>query len=188
MEAKDIPADMMAQIRKRFEEMPYIRNLRTQQYLMQQRREIDAALTLGKMIEVMFGQVVQAYIEEVEKECEEIEFVDLKIPEKDKEEISILNVTMFMAIDIIESCLNDINDALHRTDKTLNYEMHDDFKELAAKVQEKLKYFSKNSKYLNDNEWGNKCDDMYQMMKNKAKAIIRKRKSDQWGKNFEKLK
>lgn len=186
MEAKDIPADMMAMIRKKFEEEPQVKGLRTQQYLLQQKKEYNAALSIGKMIEVLFGTVVQAYLDEVNAECEEIDFKDLDIPKEDKEEISILNVTLFMAIDIAESCLLDINDVLHRTDKTLNYEMHDDLKELSEMIQAKMKYWGENSQYLNDNEWGARVDDMYQMMKNKAKSIIRKRKSDSWGKNFEK--
>lgn len=186
MEAKDIPAELMSQIRNKFEADPKVKGLRTQQYLLQQKKEYNAALSIGKMIEVLFGTVVQAYLDEVNAECEEIDFKDLDIPKEDKEEISILNVTLFMAIDIAESCLLDINDVLHRTDKTLNYEMHDDLKELSEMIQEKMKYWSENSQYLNDNEWGARVDDMYQMMKNKAKSIIRKRKSDSWGKNFEK--
>ena len=51
-----------------------------------------------------------------------------------------------------------------------------------------MKYWGDNSEYLKDNAWGDKCDDMYEMMRNKAKSIIRKRKSDKWGKNFEKYK
>lgn len=188
MEAKDIPAEMMVQIRNKFEADPKVQGFRTQQYLLQQKKEFDAALMIGKMIEVLFGTVVQAYLDEVNAECEEIDFKDLDIPVKDKEEISILNVTLFMAIDIAESCLLDINNVLHRTDKTLNYEIHDDLKDLGVVIQDKMKYWGDNSEYLNDNAWGNKCDDMYEMMKNKAKAIIRKRKSDQWGKNFEKYK
>lgn len=188
MEAKDIPAEMMAQIRNKFEADPKVQGFRTQQYLLQQKKEFDAALMIGKMIEVLFGTVVQAYLDEVNAECEEIDFKDLDIPVKDKEEISILNVTLFMAIDIAESCLLDINNVLHRTDKTLNYEIHDDLKDLGVVIQDKMKYWGDNSEYLNDNAWGNKCDDMYEMMKNKAKAIIRKRKSDQWGKKFEKYK
>lgn len=185
---KDIPADMMAQIRKKFEEESKVQGLRTQQYLFQQKKDYKAALAIGKVIEVLFGTVVQAYLDEVNAQCEEIDFKDLAIPVKDKEEISILNVTLFMAIDIAESCLLDINDALHRTDKTLNYEIHDDLKELAAMVKDKMKYWGDNSEYLKDNAWGDKCDDMYQMMRNKAKALIRKRKSGQWGKNTEKYK
>ena len=185
---KDIPADMMAQIRKKFEAEPKVQGLRTQQYLFQQKKDYNAALAIGKVIEVLFGTVVQAYLDEVNAETEEIDFKDLDIPLADKESISILNVTMFIALDIIESCLLDINDVLHKTDKTLNYEMHDDLKELSEMVKAKMKYWGDNSEYLKDDAWGDKCDDMYQMMRNKAKAIIRKRKSDQWGKNTEKYK
>lgn len=188
MEAKDIPAELMSQIRNKFEADPKVKGLRTQQYLLQQKKDYNAALAIGKMIEVLFGTVVQAYLDEANAECEEIDFKDLDIPNEDKEEISILNVTLFIAIDIVESCLIDINDVLHRTDKTLNYEMHDDLKELSEMIQAKMKYWSENSQYLNDKEWGVRVDDMYQMMKNKAKAIIRKRKSEKWGTNFEKYK
>ena len=177
----------MSQIRNKFEADPKVKGLRTQQYLLQQKKDYNAALVIGKMIEVLFGTVVQAYLDEVNAECEEIDFKDLDIPNEDKEEISILNVTLFIAIDIVESCLIDINDVLHRTDKTLNYEMHDDLKELSEVIQAKMKYWGENSQYLEDNEWGVRVDNMYQMMKNKAKSIISKRKSDSWGKNFEKL-
>ena len=187
MEAKDIPADMMAMIRKKFEEEPKVRGLRTQQYLFQQKKDFDAALALGKVIEVLFGTVVQEYLDEVNEEYEEMEFKDVPLPQDDRDEIKMLNVTLFMAIDIMESCINDINDVLHRTDKTLNYEIHNDIKELSETIQAKMKYMRENSEYENDLAWGERCDDMYKMMKNKASSLIRKHNSGNWGKNFEKL-
>ena len=42
MEAKDIPADMMAMIRKKFEDEPQVKGLRTQQYLLQQKKDYKA--------------------------------------------------------------------------------------------------------------------------------------------------
>ena len=44
MEVKDIPAELMAQIRNKFEADPKIKGLRTQQYLLQQKKELNAAL------------------------------------------------------------------------------------------------------------------------------------------------
>ena len=58
MEAKDIPAELMSQIRKKFEEEPQVKGLRTQQYLLQQKKDYNAALVIGKMIEALFGTVV----------------------------------------------------------------------------------------------------------------------------------
>lgn len=42
---------------------------------------------------------------------------------------------------------------------------------------------------MNNMFWGDKCDDMYSMMHNKAKAIIRKRKEDKnWNRDFDEMK
>ena len=183
MTANEIPSEMLAMIRKKFEEEPKIKGMRTQQFLFQKKGDYEAALNIGKMIAVVFGDVVQSYLDEVNSVCVQIDFSDLDIPAKDKEEISILNITMFIAIDIVESCLNDINETLHRTDRTLNYEIHNDLRNLSEAVRVKMKYLSENSEYLNDSAWGDKCDNMYEMMKNKAKSIIRKRKSGNWGRN-----
>lgn len=40
MEAKDIPAELMSQIRNKFEADPKVKGLRTQQYLLQQKKRI----------------------------------------------------------------------------------------------------------------------------------------------------
>ena len=42
---------------------------------------------------------------------------------------------------------------------------------------------------MSDLTWGERCDDMYEMIQNKAKSIIRKqRESKDWGKNAKKFK
>jgi hypothetical protein len=80
-----------------------------------------------------------------------------------------------MACDIIESGVLDINDALHRVDKSLEIVQFDELKELAKEVKKKLNYLQRTENYMNMNTWGDKCDNMYQMMRNKAKAIIKKK-------------
>ena len=106
------------------------------------------------------------------------------MPIEDRESILALGIVMFMACDIIESAIIDTNDMLHKHDKELSFEMFNDIQQLSKMAKEKLKFLQNNSGYMKDLVWADKCDNMYQMMLSKAKSIMRKRKSKDWGKNM----
>ena len=186
---KDIPDDMLRQIRNSFEDDPQIKQMRIRQDVLLRSGNAVQALEWGKKIESLFAKVVDNYIEEAANEVETFSLEEAGIPPEDIEKITEHAVTMFMACDIIESCIIDINDILHKTDKDLHFEQFDDIKQLGEMVKSKLDFLQKNSKYMNNAFWGDKCDDMYSMMQNKAKAIIRKRNEDKnWNKEFDKMK
>lgn len=186
---KDIPDDMLRQIRNRFEDDPQIKQMRIRQDVLLRSGNAVQALEWGKKIESLFVKVVDNYIEEAANEVETFSLEEAGIPPEYIEKITEHAVTMFMACDIIESCIIDINDILHKTDKDLHFEQFDDIKQLGEMVKSKLDFLQKNSKYMNNAFWGDKCDDMYSMMQNKAKAIIRKRNEDKnWNNEFDKIK
>ena len=166
---------MLSQIREQFESDSQVRMMRIQQRNLQMSGDFVAALSIGKKIENLFSSVVNSYIEEAERSFERIDIGAVKLPENDRKEIEELSVTMFMACDIIETCIMDMDDVLHRTDKNLHVDMFDDIIEIKKRTKEKLKFLSHNSKYMKDIIWADKCDDMFEMLKNKARSIIRKR-------------
>jgi len=95
----------------------------------------------------------------------------------------------FMCADIIKSSVQDMDSILHRHDKNMYMEMFNDIKNVMSMSEEKLRFLQHNSDYLKDLVWGEKCDNMYDMMLSKAGAIMRKKKEDpNWGKNTEKFK
>lgn len=180
---------MLRQIRNSFEDDPQIKQMRIRQDVLLRSGNAVQALEWGKKIESLFAKVVDNYIEEAANEVETFSLEEAGIPPEDIEKITEHAVTMFMACDIIESCIIDINDILHKTDKDLHFEQFDDIKQLGEMVKSKLDFLQKNSKYMNNAFWGDKCDDMYSMMQNKAKAIIRKRNEDKnWNNEFDKIK
>nr|DAI13885.1 MAG TPA: hypothetical protein [Caudoviricetes sp.] len=186
---KDIPSDMLRQIRNSFEEDPQIRQMRIRQDTLLRSGNAVQALEWGKKIESLYAKVVDSYIEEAANESETFSLEQAGVPASDIEKITEHAVTMFMACDIIESCIIDINDILHKTDKDLHYEQFDDIRKIGEMVKAKLNMFQNDSKYMNNMFWGDKCDDMYAMMLNKAKAIIRKRKEDKdWNLDFDEMK
>ena len=187
LEASDIPSEMMSQIRRQFDMDPQIVEMRTHQQVLMQRGNLQAALQVGQAIDGLFSKVVYEYLKEANEEAERIDIGTLNISKEDKAEINTLIVTLFMACDIIESATMDFNDVLKRVDDTLVMEQFDDIRNLSKSAKEKLRFLSKSSKLMKDLEWAYKCDDMYEMMKNKAKSILRKRASKDWGKNMEKF-
>lgn len=187
LEASDIPSEMMSQIRRQFDMDPQIVEMRTHQQVLMQRGNLQAALQVGQAIEGLFSKVVYEYLKEANEEAERIDIGTLNISKEDKAEINTLIVMLFMACDIIESATMDFNDVLKRVDDTLVMEQFDDIRNLSKSAKEKLRFLSENSKLMKDLVWAYKCDDMYDMMKNKAKSILRKRGSKDWGKNIEKF-
>ena len=110
------------------------------------------------------------------------------MPIEDKENLMRHLLACFMCADIIKSAIQDMDSILHKYDKNMYMEMFNDIRQVMDMSEEKLHYLQENSGYLKDLVWGDKCDNMYEMMLSKAGAIMRKRKDDHdYGKNTEKF-
>lgn len=104
---------------------------------------------------------------------ERIDLNKLGIPNDIKEKMNILYVTLFMACDIIESCVMDMNSTIKKADKGLSVEQFNDIVMLFHRAKSKLRKFQIDNSHIDDIMWADKCDDMYNMMQNKAKKLIR---------------
>lgn len=187
LEVSNIPDSFLQQMKHQFDEDPRIRQMRVDQQLEAKRGNIMGALQIGKTIDFLFKKVVATYLEEADKEAESIDLCNVKMSKEDMDEMMTLIVATFMCCDIIDTLIMNSNDLLHHYDNTLQLEFFNDLKDISRMVREKVNYLAKNSKYTNDLFWAYKTDDMYEMIKNKARAIRRKRKSEDWGKNKEKI-
>ena len=49
------------------------------------------------------------------------------------------------------------------------------FKKLKDLAKAKLEYLKKNGDYMQDVVWADKCDNMYELITNKAKSMVRKK-------------
>ena len=184
----DIPQELMSKIRQSFESEPKVRELRVQQQMLMRTGKYDAALALAQQVDVLFNRVVFEYLENAENEVEKIDIATMEMPTGDKEDLMRHLLVCFMCADIIESSVIDMDDLLHRYDKNMYMEMFNDIRQVMEMSKEKLKYLQENSGYMKDLVWGEKCDNMYDMMLSKAGAIMRKRKDDpDYGRNVEKF-
>lgn len=115
---------------------------------------------------------------ETEEELEHIDLKNVGLSDTDMESVMRLVLVCFMCADIIETSVLDMNDILHRYDKTMNIELFNDIRQLMAMSKAKLKYLQENGDYMKGMVWADKCDDMYKMIKNKATAIMKKVKGN----------
>lgn len=172
---KDIPAEILAQIQQAFDANADVIELRVRQRMQQQKGQFQAALNTAQQIERLFEKVVREYMRLSEEESK-VELNNIPMSEADRVEMQTIGVVLFMACDLIETAILDANDLLHRYDKTLQYDMFNDINQLKKMVKSKLAFFKKNSGYMESASWGDTCDNMYEMLTNKARSLVRKRK------------
>lgn len=189
MKNADIPSDVLSEIRLRFESTPEVHAMRTRQQYAQLQGNYDFALEIGRKIDDLFVVVLDKYMNQTEHEVKTLDTEAYDIPKKDKEEMIEKIVVLFMACDIIDWAILDLNSILHRSKPDIDITMFSDIKQTAELARKKLDFLQKNGDYMDDLIWAEKSDDMYNMIQSKARAIIRKRKtSKDWGKNMQRLK
>lgn len=174
MNVSDLPKEVLARIREEFEANEEVHDMRVQQQMYVMQGRLSEALGLAKKLEMLYTRCVAQYMRETEEELEHIDLKDVGLSDADMESVMRLVLVCFMCSDIIETSVMDMNDILHRYDKDLNIELFNDIRQLMSMSKAKLKYLQENGDYMKGLAWADKCDDMFEMMKNKAKAIMRK--------------
>lgn len=170
----DIPAEIESELRKRFEEDPKVRMLRMEAFRMRQGGDFFGALSKEKMIETLYCNVMAQYVMEAEQDMKQVSLELANLPDKDVHYVLANIITAFMAIDILDTCIMNSNDCLHRTDKEFQLDMFNELRNTAKLAKDKLAFLNKNTTYLEHSHWGDIVDNMYDMMFNKAKQIMRK--------------
>ena len=184
----DIPQELMSKLRQSFDADVKVRELRVRQQMLLRSGNYREALEVAQGIDLLFNRVVHEYLEDAKDEVEQVEVASLDMPLEDKEDLMRHLLVCFMCADIIKSSVLDMDSILHKYDKNMYMEMFNDIRQVMEMSEQKLSYLQKNSGYLKDLVWGEKCDNMYSLMCNKAKSIMNKRKNDpNWGKNTEKF-
>ena len=188
MNVNDLPQGLLSKIREQFYATPKVRQMEVTRQMYIRNNNLTAALAMAQDIESLYNKCVFEYMEENRQKVEQVELASADIPVEDKEELMRRMLVCFMCADMIESSVIKMNDILHKYDKDMCIEMFDDIRSMMKMSEEKLKYLQENSGYMKDLVWADNCDNMYEMMLNKAGAIMRKRKNDEnWGKGKRKV-
>ena len=188
MNVKDIPNELMEKIRIGFDTNKDVVLLRTAQQEAERVGNFQKALNIAQQIDNLWTICLDNYMRKMEAQGRQISLKASDLPEKDKDELFNRVMVLFMCCDIIESASNDMNDILKRTHKDVSITTFEDLRQTLSLAKEKLKYLQNTGDYMKDLVWADNCDNMYLLMRNKAKSIINKRRNNpNWGKNMERF-
>ena len=177
----DIPYKLKSVIRERFESDPRVRLERVKAQELCNRGNLDEALMINKKMEELFCQVALSYMEEAEKDAERIELNLANLPPEDVHYVLVNIMTVFIVADIMDVAVHSANQCLRKNDKELSLEMFDELNQTAELAQSKMAYLCKTTNYLEHGNWDSIVDNLYKMVFNKAKSIMRN--AEKYGKD-----
>lgn len=173
---KDVPQELIDIIKKQFDAEPKIRDMRIKQDLCARQGRFGEAFAIGGQINDLFARVVRTYLDDTENEYQIIDFKVADLPENDRSELMEIVITLFLAADIIDTAAREFNNILHRTDDTMDMVQFNDISKLAKEAKGKIEWFSSHTSYMKDLSFGDRSDNMYTMLRNKARSFLRKTK------------
>lgn len=179
IDIKEVPQDVLDEIKERFESEPRVRQLRIRQQSLMRNMQYEESLELAKEIERLQDRVIYEYLEESKEQVERVEIAKMGMSDKDRESLMQMFLVCFMCADVIETAVMNIDDLLHKYDKDLCAEMFNDIRDVMKMSKKKLSFLKQNSGYMKDLIWAERCDDLYDMAKSKAGVIMRKANKNQ---------
>lgn len=171
---KDIPQEAIDALEKAFYANDKIKALRDKYNNLYITGHYTQAMQIEKRIRDLLHQCKQNYVDDYNKSKETLALSTAGLPQEDLEKVTTLIMTMFVCCDLLESCQRDIEQTLHKTDASMQFQMFLGIRDIAVEVKKKIRYLLDDTNYMSTNYWGDVCDNMYKMMTNKARSILRK--------------
>lgn len=146
------------------------------------------ALEVRKSIDKQWEYVKETYLSKYRDTINNtVKLSQLGLPEDKLQKLVENIITIFMACDIIETAYINANEILKSHDENTSMDNFNDLKYLIDKVKTHLKFLQSETGYMGDFIWGDSCDRLYEMIRNKARAIIKKKDNIKtWGKSLKK--
>lgn len=110
-------------------------------------------------------------MQEKEREVEEVSLVEMNLSQQDLDKVNILTIAMYMACDMIEFFVTDVNEILSKQDPTARLEMFEPIRNAGKAARENLYYLGKNTKMYETEFFNDSSDNMREMLINKAKKV-----------------
>lgn len=189
---EQIPIKEQQALRLAFCNDPSIKQLDFTATKLQKQGDFIRALEIKKQIAAQWEYVKQTHLRDVQPKYdktvnETVKLSELGLPEN-KLQILVENmITIFMACDIIETAHFNANEILKSHDKNASLDNYDDLKTMIDIVKSHLKFLQSETGYMDDFAWGDGCDKQYEMIKNKARSIMKKKDNvERWGQSLKK--
>lgn len=169
----DVPEKIKSVMRERFESDPYVRLERVKAQSLCNKGNFAEALVINKKMEELFCQVVLKYMQEAERNVKPINLKLANLPQEDIRYILANIMTVYVVADIMDMAIYNANERLKKNDKELSLDLFNELNQTAKLAQDNMAYLCKTTNYIEHGGWDNVVDNLYKMMFNKAKSIMR---------------
>lgn len=169
---------------------PLVRKMEDEFNTYSKRGQYIQAMQMRAKIEDVKARVFDKFVARLDRTAERVNLYDTKITPAQRETLNALCVTLFMACDVIDSAVVDMKETIKAVDETLEFVMFDDIKQVIEQARAKIQFMNSASDVAQNVIWGDTADNMYVMMQNKARSVIRKRGAagKHWGDEFAEMK
>lgn len=182
-----LPIEERMALRKAFEANKDVIRMEQASMAYQRARNYIKALEMKKEIDKQWEYVKQVHLENHMKTVNEaVKLSSLGLPDEINQIVIENILIIFMACDLIETAYMNANEAIKKVDQNYSIDNFLDLTSLVSKVKNNLKFLQSETGYMDDLAWGEGCDKQYEMIRNKARSIMKKKNMGDWGKNIQK--
>ena len=172
-----------AKLRRAFEANAKIIALKQKADALSNQGLFAQAMNVNKQIKDLWEVTLKEYISSYTKTQESLTLASCGLDRIQQDKVNNILLALFMCCDIIDTGIKDINDILHKKDGSLHFEEFSGIKDLADEVKRKIEFLYQETTYFKDTRMANANDNMYQMLLNKAKKLIREEEERSTPKN-----
>lgn len=185
---EQVPPQEQQKLRLAFVNNPSIKKLDETAIRLQKNRDYIGALKVKEEIAAQWEYIKQTHLEHYKDTIQEaVKLSKIGLPEDKLQNLIENMLTIFMACDIIETAHMNANEVLKSYNKNYSLDNFNDLTSLIDRVKAHLKFLQSETGYMDDLAWGEGCDKQYEMTRNKARAIIKKKDNiKRWGQNLKK--
>lgn len=169
---------------------PLVRKMEDKFNKYRQRGQYIQAMQMRAKIEDVKARVFDKFVARLDRTAERVNLYDTKMTPAQRETMNTLCVTLFMACDIIDSAVVDMKETIKAVDAKMEFILFDDIKQVIEQARAKIQLMNSASDVAQNVIWGDTADNMYEMIQNKARSVIRKRDAagKHWGDEFAEMK
>lgn len=141
------------------------------------------AMNVNKQIKDLWEVTLKEYISSYTKAQESLTLASCGLDKFQQDRVNNILLSLFMCCDIIDTGIKDINSILFKKDGSLHFEEFSGVNDLAKEVKRKIEFLYQETTYFKNSKMAEATDNMYQMLLNKAKKLIREEEERSTPKN-----
>ncbi len=167
---ESLPDNIKRDFDETFESNYKVKELRKKIELLKKTNNYVALLQCYKTLDAARQNAQRKLLAE---KSSKIPLKDLGLSIESLDKISVMAIAIYMACDIIDFFAMDVDSELKKKDKNARFEMFDPIRKVGEEAKQNLRYLFGNTSMYDSDDFNINCDDMRQMLWNKATKVFR---------------